>query len=330
MRLLVLGGGRFVGRALVTAALARGHAVTTFNRGVADPDGVPGAEAIRGDREHDLAALSAGRWDAVVDTCGYLPHVVRASVGMLRERVARYLFISSVSVFDHADPAGADEDSPVRTMPDAEAATFSPEHYGALKARCEREVRAGFGERALVVRPGLVVGPGDYTDRFTYWVARLARGGVVVTPARPAQPVQWIDARDLAAWMVRMLEAGTGGDFNATGPATPVTLGEFLPRVAAAAGGAPELARVDVATLTRLGVEPWSDLPLVLPYDGAEDGMARTRVDRAIAHGLTFRPLEETTRDVLAWWRAIDPPRALKAGLTPEREAAVLEAFAGA
>jgi 2'-hydroxyisoflavone reductase len=330
VKLLVLGGSRFVGRAMVTDALARGHAVTTFNRGLVDPDGVPGAEALHGDRERDLAALDGRRWDAVIDTCGYLPHVVRASVEALRGRTGRYLFVSSVSVFEHTDPAGATEHSPVRTMPEAEAATFSAEHYGALKARCEHEVRAGFSERALVVRPGLVAGPGDYTDRFTYWAVRLARGGVAVTPARPEQPVQWIDARDLAEWSVRMLEAGTGGDFNATGPAAPLTLGEFLPRVAAAAGGATRLAPVDAGTLARLNIEPWSDLPLVLPYDGGEDGMARTRIDKAIAHGLTLRPLKETTRDVLAWWRAIDPPRALKAGLTPEREAAVLEAFAGA
>jgi 2'-hydroxyisoflavone reductase len=330
MKLLILGGGRLLGRATALDALSRGHEVTLFNRGLADPTGPPGVEHVQGDREKDLDRLAGRRWDAVVDMCGYLPRVVRESAEALRDRVSRYVFISSVSVFDHSLPEGADERSPIKTMPDEAADTFDLEHYGPLKARCERVVQDVFGERAFIVRPGLMVGPGDYTDRFTAWVDRIARGGVIVAPDRRDMPVQWIDARDLGAFILHGLGAGLSGEFNATGPAAgPLPLSDFLARIARGLSAAPEFVWVDVATLERLGIEPWSDLPFVLPYDGSSDGMARTNVSKAIAAGLEYRPLEESARDVLAWWRALDPPRPLAAGLTQEREAQVLEAFVG-
>lgn len=328
MKLLVIGGGRLIGRSAALEALARGHEVTLFNRGQADPDGLIGAEHIQGDREKDLGRLAGRRWDAVLDTCGYVPRIVGESVNALGDHVGRYLFISSVSVFEHNNP-GVDENGPLKTMSDEAADTYAVEYYGPLKARCERVVRDALGERALIVRPGLVVGPGDYADRFTYWVDRIARGGTIVTVDRAEMPVEWIDARDMGGWMVRMLEAGGSGDYNATGPADgPIALGDFLTRIAKAVGSTPEFAWVDVETLERLEIEPWTDLPFVLPYDGSEDGIARTNVKKAQAAGLRYRPLEESARDVLAWWRAIDPPRPLKAGLTPDREAQVLEAFA--
>jgi 2'-hydroxyisoflavone reductase len=328
MKLLFIGGTRFVGRAMASYALERGHAVTLFNRGAFDPAGVAGAEPIQGDRERDLDRLANGRWDAVIDTCGQLPRIVRASVDALRERVGHYTFISSISVFDHSNPEGEDEYGPVKTVLDELADTFSPEHYGALKARCEQVVLDGFPERALIVRPGLVVGPRDYSDRFTYWVTRIHRGGTVAAPDRRLAPVQWIDVRDLGEWTIRGIEDGLSGVFNATGPQQPVPLGEVLERIARALGAHPEFAWIDTATLEEQGIEPWSDLPLVLPYDGSIDGLARTHVIRAITRGLRYRPLEETARDVLAWWKTLDPHPPLKAGLTAERETALLEAFA--
>lgn len=328
MRFLFLGGTRFIGRTMATLAIGRGHEVTLFNRGTLDPAGLPGAISIVGDRERDLARLAHGRWDAVIDTCGYLPRVVRESVDALRERAAHYTFISSISVFDHTIPEGVDESGPVKTVADEDTETFSMEHYGALKARCEQVVRDGFPGRALVVRPGLVVGPGDYSDRFTYWVVRIARGGAVATCDRREAPVQWIDVRDLAEWVVRSVETGVTGDFNATGPGPPRPFAEVLEHIAQAIGAQPEFVWIDRETLEREAIEPWTDLPLVLPYDGSEDGMARTDVTRAVAHGLRFRSLEDSARDVLGWWQRLETPRALKAGLDPDREARLLEAVA--
>jgi len=328
MRLLFIGGTRFVGRTMATTAMARGHEVTLFHRGRLEPRGLPGAESVLGDRERDLALLLDGRWDAVVDSCGYLPRGVGASVAALRERASHYTFVSSISVFDHSIPEGVDERGPLKTVPDAHADTFSIEHYGALKARCERAVHAGFPGRALIVRPGLVIGPGDYSDRFTYWVARLARGGPIAAPDRRDAPVQWIDVRDLAEWTVRSIEAGVTGDFNVTGPEVACPFGEVLERVARAIEARPDLVWIDRETLEREEIEPWTDLPLALPYDGSEDGAARTNVAKAVAHGLTFRPLEDSARDVLRWWREVEPARELKAGLPAEREARLLEAVA--
>jgi 2'-hydroxyisoflavone reductase len=329
MRILFIGGTRFIGRTLASLAVAGGHDVTLFNRGAQDPGGVPGAAGIRGDREKDLDRLSGGRWDAVVDTCGYLPGLVRLSVNALRELAPHYTFISSISIFDHTRPEGADENGAIKTVPDADIGTFSMEHYGALKARCEQVVRDGFPGRALIVRPGLVIGPGDYSDRFTYWVVRIARGGPIAVPERLDAPVQWIDVRDLAAWMLASIEAGLAGDFNATGPETPLPFGDALARIARAVAANPEFVPITRAILEREKIEPWSDMPLALPWDGSEDGMARSRVAKAVAHGLQFRPIEESARDVLAWWRGLEPARVLRAGLDTAREARLLIAVSG-
>jgi 2'-hydroxyisoflavone reductase len=326
MNILFIGGTRFLGRAMAAFAIERGHSVTLFNRGTFDPRGVPGAVSIAGDRETDLGRLGGGRWDAVVDTCGYLPRIVRQSVMALAGRAAHYTFISSISVFDHTLPEGAHENSPIKTVDDDLAGEFSMEHYGALKARCEQVVRDGFGNRALVIRPGLIVGPGDYSDRFTYWVARMGRGGPIAAPDRREMPVQWIDVRDLGEFVIRSIESGVGGDFNVTGPEAPVPIANVLARVADALGARNEFVWLDRALLERESVEPWSDLPLVLPYDGSEDGMARTNVSKAIARGLRYRTLEQTALDVRDWWNALEPPRDLKTGLSPEREARLLEA----
>jgi uncharacterized protein YbjT (DUF2867 family) len=220
MKVLVIGGTRFLGRHLVEALLARHHEITLFNRGRTAPGLFADVEEIHGDRELDLERLAGRRWDAVIDTCGYLPRVVRAACEALHGAVERYVFVSSISVYARFDAAQLDEDAPLAALDDPLVEDVAA-HYGALKAACEREVQAAFGANALLVRPGLIVGPFDPTGRFTYWPQRLAAGGEILAPGQPGDPVQFIDVRDLAEWIVRALTRGPGGAYNATGPATP-------------------------------------------------------------------------------------------------------------
>jgi 2'-hydroxyisoflavone reductase len=333
MRLLVLGGTLFLGRHIVEAARARGHELTLFNRGRTDPRPIAGVAQIHGDREHDLAGLAGRDWDAVIDTSGYLPRVVRASAETLAGRVGRYVFVSSISAYGAFPEPGLDETAPTATDPPPGTEDVR-EHYAELKAACERVVGHVLPGGALVIRPGLIVGPHDPTERFTYWVRRLAAGGRVLAPRAPEQPVQLIDARDLAEWIVRMVEARAAGVYNATGPAAPLTFGAMLDRINAAAGGRAELVWVDEARLAEAGVAPWDELPLWLDLNRNPDfrGFLAAGIGRALAAGLTFRPLEETVRDTLAWARErpgpsgrskgtmLSPP----AGLSPEREADLL------
>lgn len=328
MNVLVLGGTRFLGRHIVARLLDDGHHVTLFNRGRTNPDLFEGVDVRRGDRDGGLDALGDGRWDAVVDTCGYVPRVVAASAAALDGRVDRYVFVSSISVYAEptGDPAlGPDESAPVAVLADPATETVDGATYGALKARCEDAVRARFGDAALVVRPGLIVGPHDPTDRFTYWPARIDRGGPFVAPEGPTATFQAIDVRDLADWTVAATSAGLGGTFNAVGPAEPATFGALFDACAAAAGRPAESVWASPDRLAALGVAPWSQLPLWLPPNGR--WLMRTRIDRAVAHGLTFRPLAETVADTLGWHRARGASAALAAGLTPEREAEVLAAL---
>lgn len=325
MKLLVVGGTRFFGRALVEQAAARGDAVTVFTRGLSG--GVPaGVEHRVGDRRADLSALDAGEWDAVIDTCGYLPAEVRALAACLRGRVGRYLFVSSQSVYA-SSAQGNTEDDPVGTMADPETTLVDGRTYGPLKALCEAEVRTAFGTAATVLRPGLIVGPHDPTQRFTYWPARLARardGEPVLVPGAPGLPLQLIDARDLAAFALRLLDDGTGGTFNVV--CEPFTWADLLAACADAAGVRPAWAWRPVAALQAQGIEPWSDLPLALPDDAGHAGFMRCSAARARAAGLVTRPLAQTVADTLAWWQALPPERQVfdKAGLAPEREAPAL------
>lgn len=326
MRLLVIGGTRFVGRHLVEAALARGDAVTLFNRGRSGP-APAGVEQRTGDRRSDLSALAEGRWDAVVDTCGYLPREVAAMAAVLRGRVRRYVFVSSVSVYA-STAAGNTEDDPLATIDDPGTEVVDGRSYGALKALCEAALVDALGTQATVVRPGLIVGPHDPTQRFTYWPARLARavdGRPVLAPGRPDAPVQVIDARDLATFMLRLIDDDRAGVFNAVGQT--LTMGQVLQACARAAAVRPELRWIDVATLQqRHGLQPWSDLPLALPDDTEHAGFMRTDASRARGAGLLTRPLAQTVDDTLAWWRALPPElqRFDRAGLDPQREAEVL------
>ena len=316
MRLLILGGTVFVGRALTDAALDAGHEVTHFRRGTTAPD--PRVQTLRGDRTWDLAALASGTWDAVIDTSGYLPSIVERSARALEGRIGSYVFISTISVY--AGPRYS-EDAPV--LPPVDEPPKSLEHYGALKAMCEARVKAVFGGGALVIRPGLIVGPHDPTDRFTYWPVRMAAGGEVLAPGRPARPVQFIDVRDLARWTVGMAVRRAAGTFNATGPASLLTMGRFLECARDTLSPTARLEWVDDAFLVEQGVKPWMEMPLWIAQGGGHEGMLETDISRALEHGLELRPVSATLRDTLAWQRT-RPVAKLACGLDPAREAQLL------
>ena len=306
MKLLVLGGTKFLGRAVVEAALAGAHEVTLFNRGTTNADLYPEAEKLRGDRTQDLSALAGRRWDAVIDVAGYVPAVVRASAEQLRDS-GRYVFISSISVYPDFDEPRAEGDATLELGEgsiDELAADYS--NYGALKVLCEEAVEDVFGERSLIVRPGLIVGPHDPTGRFTYWPHRLARGGEILAPAPPERRTQFIDVRDLATWIVEATERGLAGTYNATNEGTPWQ--ELL-------DGA-NVTWVPDQHLQEHEVGEWMELPLWI----AGVGM-RVDVSRAVAEGLRFRPPVESIEG------AADAPAAEGVGLTPEREAAILAAW---
>jgi nucleoside-diphosphate-sugar epimerase len=319
VRLLLLGGPRFLGRAIADAGLARGHHVTFFNRGKTNPELYPQIERIVGDRGGDLAELRGRSWDAVIDTSGYLPSTVRRSAEALADS-GFYCFVSSVSVYaDFSQPI--DEGSPVAelgALPDDE---ITEESYGPLKALCEEAVRDVFGERASVVRPGLIVGPYDPTGRFTYWPHRVARGGEVLAPAPPDEPTQLIDVRDLGEWIVSLCERRLGGMFNATHPG--VSWGELLETCRSVTGAEPTITWVSRDFLVEQEVGQWMELPLWI-HDPEATYFDRVDVGRALSAGLVFRPLAETVRGTLDHARTTDA-----AGLKTEREAKLLEAWHG-
>jgi 2'-hydroxyisoflavone reductase len=318
VKLLLLGGPKFVGRALIEAALERGHEVTTFNRGQTNPGAFAGVEELHGDRHGDLEPLRGRSWDAVLDTSAYVPQIVRSAAGLLEDAVERYVFVSSISVYaDYSRPTP--EDAPLETLaegqPDDEVLPDFA-NYGPLKVLCEQAVEERFSGRALIVRPGLIVGPHDPTDRFTYWPRRVELGRPLLAPAPPDGPVQMVDVRDLAGWMLRMVEGGETGVFNATSPAGAHTFGSMLE-----ACGATDVVWADESFLLEQGVEPWRDLPVWIPAGDPEMAyFHHTDVSRAVAAGLTFRPLAETARAVPEWTGT--------AGLSPEREAELLAEWA--
>lgn len=326
MRLLVLGGTRFVGRALVDAALVRGHEMTLFHRGRHDP-GPADVENVHGDRGGDLAELGDRRWDVAIDTSGYLPPHVRASAGLLADRVEHYTFVSSVSVYRDFEERGMDEGAPVRTPPEPEPEELDMELYGELKVGCERAAEAAMPGRVLVVRPGLVVGPRDYMDRFPYWCRRIARGGEVLAPGEPGRRVQLVDVRDLADWMLDMAEGRRVGTFNATGPAEPLTMAGMLESVRAAAGGDVRFTWIPDDFLLREGVGPWEEMPFWVPDEA--QGVLSMDVSRAVGAGLRFRPVRETARDVLAWLPGREGEPEVESGIPAGRESELLRAWNG-
>lgn len=323
MRFLVIGGTVFVGRHFVEAALSRGHQVTLFHRGTKGPGLMPGTEEIFGDRDGQTDRLAGGKWDAVIDCCGYFPRVVEQSVRALAGSVDRYLFVSTISVYDMAGRDRLDEESPVLTIDDPTVEEIRGDTYGALKALCEDVVKETFGDRALIIRPGLIMGPNDVSNRFTYWVTRMAEGGKAVVPDRPSQPMQLIDVRDMGLFMVLALEKQLGGTFNACGPETPKTLGDMID-VCHTLNLGTELVWVDPSVLAANGIELWQDLPLVMPADGSDDAMQRVDNRRAIGAGLAFRPWEATARDTLAWRRSQPEDGPPRFGMDRAKEAELL------
>jgi 2'-hydroxyisoflavone reductase len=340
VKLLVLGGTKFLGRAVVTAALQAGHEVTLFNRGLQDRSAFEGVEQVHGDRTtaEGRAKLAGRAWDAAVDTAPYLPRDVRSICETLRSHVPHYTLVSSISTMASHKAPGQDEDAPLgKLTPEQQAqvdtlsadgpipAKALGEFYGPLKAQCEDAARASYAN-ALIVRPGLIVGPFDGTDRFTYWPARFMRGGDVLAPGRPERPVQFIDVRDLAEWMVRMIAQRAGGTYLATGPASKLTFGEVLAACARVAHerGAPPSRIVWTADEKLQDVGPWMELPLWIPASDADHaGFMTENITRALAAGLTFRPLEDTIRAILDW-DATRPPGPRAAGLDQEKESRLL------
>ena len=319
MRLLLLGGPRFLGRAVTDAALAAGHEVTFFNRGKTNRERYPEVEHLVGDRSGEFDALRGRSWDAVVDTCGYLPETVLASASALADS-GMYCFVSSISVYRDFTKIN-DEESPVAELGALPTDEVTEESYGPLKALCEDAAREVFGARALVVRPGLIVGPYDPTGRFTYWPHRIARGGEVLAPAPPESPTQVIDVRDLGAWIVDLCARRASGTYNATHPG--VSLEDLLTTCRQVASSDAEITWVSPEFLVEHGVGEWMELPLWL-VDPAMEYVDRVDVSRALEAGLTFRPLEETVRGTLDDAETTDA-----AGLRPEREAELLAAWHG-
>ncbi|HEX4459234.1 MAG TPA: NAD-dependent epimerase/dehydratase family protein [Polyangia bacterium] len=333
-KILILGGTAFLGPALVAVARARGHTLTLFNRGKTNPGRFAGhadIEQLHGDRNGQLEALANRKWDAVIDDSGYVPRHVHDSATLLAPSVQHYVFVSTISVYaDGSKPI--DEDSPVAKL---EKPTEDPGNgaYGPLKALCETAAEAAMPGRVTVVRPGLIVGPEDPTDRFTYWPLRLARGGEVLAPGKASDPVSYIDVRDLAQWMVSVVERKIAGTFNATGPANTLGVGALIDGCKAgckqAARSDAKLTWVDVDFLDQQNVHGWTDLPVWLSPRGDETYLGRISRARAVAKGLTFRSVADTARDTLAWWQTLPEARRAKqkAGLSAEREREVLAAW---
>jgi 2'-hydroxyisoflavone reductase len=314
MDVLILGGTRFLGLHLTDTLRTRGHRVTHFTRGTV------------GDRRTDLGRLGTRSWDAVVDTSGYAPRDVEISARYFAKRTGRYVFVSTISVYQPGTPS-PDEGAPVLALPPEHRTVGSAEWYGAQKAACERIVESTYRERALILRPGLIVGPHDPTDRFTYWPLRFARGGEILAPESADFRTQFVDARDIAEFTVRALEGDRSGTYNVTAPPREISLGHLFGICADVARVASRVRYVSAEFLAANGVAPWSDLPLWVPDSLGMPGLLHVDVRRALLAGLRYRRLRETARDTLAWAETKAPTRALRAGLSEERERNLLAKF---
>jgi 2'-hydroxyisoflavone reductase len=334
LNILILGGTGFQGPQQVRYALSRGHKVTVFNRGKTHPGELPKeAEQLIGDRNGQLDALKGRKWDVVLDNPTTLPVWVRDAAQILQGNVDRYVFISTISVYSDNSKPGMDETGPLAkyTGPDAmketqATARSNPRLYGALKVLSEAEAEKWFPGKTLIIRPGLIVGPGDETDRFTYWPVRVDRGGEVMAPGEPSDTVQFIDARDLAEWTIRMVEQGTTGIFNATGPKSPLTMSEMLDGIKKATKSNAKFTWVNADFLTAHNIKPWSDMPVWVAPRGEQTGFTRISVKKAVSKGLTYRSLGDTTQATLEWFKKQTAERqaTLRSGIKPEREKEVL------
>ncbi len=348
LRILILGGTAFLGPEVVEAAQTRGHSVTLFNRGKTRPELFPNLEKLRGDRDpgkdEGLKSLEGREWDVVVDNSGYYPRHVKASAELLAGKVGQYIYISSISAFKEGAPANSNESFPVATLDDPTVETMGEgfTNYGGLKALGEQAAEAAMPGRVTNIRPGFIVGPGDWTGRFSYWPLRARLGGEMLGPGTPQDPVQWIDVRDLAEWIVLCAEKKVVGLFSATGPKPPSTMGEVISesiRVAkeTAGTGSSESTLVDATVtwvpadfLQSLGVSAGGDLPIWIPPQGEAAGFHQWNIDKAVAAGLRFRSLDETIRGIYTWIDGLKPEqkgRLRPAGMTRDREAEVLKAW---
>lgn len=338
MSILILGGTGFTGPLQVKYALSRGHKVTVFNRGRTHPGILPKeVEQLIGDRNGQLDALKGRKWDVVIDVPTTLPVWVRDAAAILKGNVDRYIFVSTISVYSDVSKPGSDETAPLAKYTGADAMKETSQTlrasnfalYGPLKALSEAEAEKWFPGKALIVRPGLIVGPGDESDRFSYWPWRVEKGGEVMAPGNPTDPVQFIDARDLAEWIIRMAEQGTTGVFNATGPKKKLGIGGMLDGIKKATKSNAQFTWVPADFLAEQKIRPWADMPVWIPPRGEETGFAEISIKRALDKGLTFRTLGDTTQATLEWLKAQTAERQskLRAGITLEKEKEVLAAW---
>ncbi len=319
MKILIIGGTRFLGRYLVESALNRNHEVTLFNRGQSNPDLYPDIEQIHGDRDGELDKLGNRTWDAVIDTCGYYPRIVTDSAKYLSDKAQHYTFISSISAYADLSKPGVNENSPVGIIKDTTIEEITEDSYGPLKALCEQAVEKQFPNNTLVIRPGLIVGPHDLSDRFSYWVNRINRGGKVLVPEPKDYNVQYIDVRDLSDWTIKMIEDKKTEIFNGTGPDFKLSMSDFLNKCREILNSETEFIWVNQQFLEKNKVENWTDLPVWI-VDKKYAGMMLTSCAKAFATGLKFRPLEDTIKDTLKWCQARPNDYKWKAGLKIERE----------
>ncbi|HUS32110.1 MAG TPA: NAD-dependent epimerase/dehydratase family protein [Kofleriaceae bacterium] len=330
--ILVLGGTNFIGPHIVTTALARGHTVTLFNRGKTHTELFPEVEKLRGDRDGQLDSLKGRTWDAVVDTSGFVPRIVKMSAELLAPSVKQYVFVSTISVYKQPGTPNMDENAPLETTPEPQSEDI-PKYYGALKALSEQAAEAAMPGKVTVVRPGLIIGPGDPTGRFTHWPTRCADGGEVLAPGDGSTPVQYIDGRDLGDWIVHLIEQGTFGTMNALGPDKKITMREVLDACNAAGGNKAKLTWVDWKFLEKQDVAPWAEMPMWIPTE-EDPGFGSMSNMRAVKAGLKFRPMAEIAKDTLAWLAALpaDTPadkraRMISTGIPRDKETKVLAAW---
>lgn len=328
MKLLVLGGTRFLGKHIVNEALKRGHEVTMFNRGQTNPELFPNVEKLTGDRDGNLSALEGRKWDAVIDTCGYVPRIVRQSAEFLANTCGSYAFISTISVYADFSEKGIKESAAVGTLEDESTEEVTGESYGPLKALCEQEVLKAYPEGALIIRPGLIVGPDDQTDRFTYWPVRVAEGGPTLAPGNPDAPVQVIDVRDLALFTLKLLEDKKTGTYNVTGPLSPLTLEQFLNQCKTVLNSDSEFVWASDDFIKDQEIGQWVEMPLYIPERDNMGGMLAVDISKAVGDGLELRSLDETIVDTVNWDQTRNiKEEELKAGLKREKEQKALAAL---
>ncbi len=326
LRILILGGTGFIGPYQVRYALDRGHTVTLFNRGRTNPQLFPEVEKLVGDRDGDLSALEGRRWDVVIDNSASDPVRVERSARVLRDAVGLYLFVSTRSVYYDTSRVPMTVDAELFSHENTKVEPGARLPYGLAKALSEAKVRELLPDRTLIVRPSLIVGPGDLTDRFTYWPVRIERGGEILAPGDGSDFVQVIDARDLSEWMIRLVEQRVTGLYNALGPQTPWSFAEFLHGIKAVTTADARFTWVDTDFLLEHDVQPYREMPVWMPARDGREGFGRFDISREVALGLTFRPLAVTARDTLDYYHAQpeERQRELRAGITPERETEVL------